>query len=44
MGDAWFRQEYLAEFMDIGGGFFEREVVEAALVDGMAPMDLGMRK
>ena len=43
MGDAWFRQEYLAEFMDIGGGFFAREMVEAALVDELEPFDLRMR-
>jgi hypothetical protein len=33
MGQAWFAQEYLCEFIDDGGGWFSREVVEAALSD-----------
>lgn len=30
MGDWWFRQEYLCEFVDTDDGLFSREVVEAA--------------
>ena len=34
MGDAWFRQEYLCEFMDDGQQMFERDVVMGAMEDG----------
>jgi hypothetical protein len=30
-GDLWFRQEYLCEFVDMGGSLFGRELVEGAL-------------
>ena len=30
-GDLWFRQEYMAEFVDNGAGIFGRDLVEAAL-------------
>jgi hypothetical protein len=33
MGQAWFAQEYLCEFIDDGGGWFSRDVVERALSD-----------
>ena len=33
MGAAWFAQEYLCEFVDDGGGWFSREMVEGALSD-----------
>jgi len=42
LGQAWFRQEYMAEFMDIGGGFFGRDVVEAALTDDLEVVNLDM--
>lgn len=34
LGSLWFEQEYLCRFVDNGTGWFEREVVEGALVDG----------
>ncbi|MGA7234289.1 MAG: terminase family protein [Bryobacteraceae bacterium] len=34
MGQAWFAQEYLCEFIHDGGGWFTRGVVEEALCDG----------
>jgi Terminase large subunit, T4likevirus-type, N-terminal len=33
MGQAWFSQEYLCEFLDDGGGWFSRDIVERALSD-----------
>ena len=33
MGDVWFRQEHLCEFVDSGAGMFDRDVIEAALED-----------
>ena len=38
MGDWWFRQEYLCEFVDTDEGLFSRELVEAALVDDVEPL------
>ncbi len=32
----------MAEFMDIGGGFFGRDVVEAALTDDLEVVNLDM--
>jgi hypothetical protein len=37
--DAWFRQEYLCEFIDDGEGVFTREQVEAALDDTLEPLN-----
>ena len=34
VGEAWFAQEYLCEFIDSGGGWFSRNIVEEALCDG----------
>jgi hypothetical protein len=39
MGALSFRQEYLGEFVDCGGGVFERGLVEAALNDGVEPLE-----
>jgi hypothetical protein len=33
MGNTWFEQEYLCEFVDNGRNLFRREVVRAALED-----------
>jgi hypothetical protein len=33
MGEAWFRQEYMCEFVDRVSGVFDRDVVEAAMTD-----------
>jgi len=38
IGDAWFRQEYLCEFIDDRTGWFKRHVVEAALDDDLEPL------
>ena len=40
LGNAWFRQEYLCEFVDNGCGLFERDMVEAALDDELEPWEL----
>jgi hypothetical protein len=40
---AEFRQEYMTEFVDDGSGMFDREVVEAALDDGEAPLKLRLQ-
>ena len=34
LGDLWFRQEYLCEFIEDGGQLFERDLVMRALDDG----------
>ena len=34
LGEAWFRQEYLCEFVDNGRRMFDREMVDGALRDG----------
>jgi hypothetical protein len=33
-GDAWFRQEYLCEFLDDGSQMFDRDLVMAILEEG----------
>jgi hypothetical protein len=38
MGDMWFRQEYMGEFVDNGAGIFGRDLVEAALDRSLAPL------
>jgi hypothetical protein len=38
MGDRWFRQEYLCEFVDSVSGIFDRELVERAITDEVAPL------
>jgi len=37
MGEMWFRQEYLCEFVDRAGGVFDRDLVEGALDDEVKP-------
>lgn len=37
MGALWFAQEYLCEFIELGGGWFSRDLVEAALTE-VAPL------
>ena len=39
MGDAWFRQEYLCEFVDNGNAVFGRDLVERALDDELEPLE-----
>ena len=38
MGEWWFRQEYLCEFVDTDDGVFDRELVEAALSKELEPL------
>ncbi|HUQ94673.1 MAG TPA: terminase family protein [Bryobacteraceae bacterium] len=40
LGNIWFRQEYLCEFVDNGGAVFERDVVEGALDEHVEEWDL----
>lgn len=38
MGERWFRQEYLAEFVDLSGSLFRREDIDAAFEAQFEPM------
>jgi len=38
LGELWFRQEYLCEFVDRGAGVFDRDLVEGALDDSVQPV------
>jgi hypothetical protein len=38
LGELWFRQEYLCEFVDGGSGVFERDLVEKALDEQLEPL------
>jgi hypothetical protein len=38
LGAAWFRQEYLCEFVDGTAGVFDRELIEAAVDDSVEPL------
>ena len=40
MGDAWFRQEYLCQFVDSERGVFDRDLVEAALDEELEALDV----
>ena len=40
LGAAVFAREYMCEFLDCGAGVFNRDLVEAALDDGVEPLDL----
>ncbi len=40
MGERWFRQEYLCEFVDSVSGVFDRDVVEAAIREDVKPLDI----
>jgi hypothetical protein len=40
MGDRWFRQEYLCEFVDAGTGVFERDLVERSITREIEPLIL----
>jgi hypothetical protein len=39
MGERWFRQEYLCEFVDTVGGIFDREVVHRAITHEVKPLE-----
>jgi phage FluMu gp28-like protein len=38
MGDRYFRQEYMCEFVDSVSGVFDRDLVEGAITDKVAPL------
>ena len=38
MGERWFRQEYLCEFVDSVSGVFDRNLVERAITDEIEPL------
>jgi hypothetical protein len=38
MGEQWFRQEYLCEFVDTVSGVFDRDLVERAMSDEFEPL------
>jgi hypothetical protein len=40
MGERWFRQEYLCEFEEAVSGVFARDLVERAITDEVAPLEL----
>jgi len=40
MGDRWFRQEYLCEFVEPESCVFERELIERAITDEVEPLVL----
>jgi hypothetical protein len=40
MGERWFRQEYMCEFVDSVSGVFDRELVESAITYEVAPLVL----
>jgi phage FluMu gp28-like protein len=39
MGEEWFRQEYLCEFLDVGGALFDRDTIERAFTHEIAPLE-----
>jgi hypothetical protein len=41
LGDRWFRQEYLCEFVDMVGGVFDRGMVEGAFCKDVTPLTIG---
>jgi hypothetical protein len=38
MGEEWYRQEYLCEFVDTVSGVFDRDLVERAMSDEFEPL------
>jgi phage FluMu gp28-like protein len=43
MGMAWFRQEYLCEFVDSGAAMVDRGMVERALREDVLPLELRVK-
>jgi hypothetical protein len=41
MGERWFRQEYLCEFMDADDSVFPEQAITRALTDEVEPLYLG---
>lgn len=44
LGAAWFRQEYLCEFLDNGCGVFERDLIEEAVTEAVKPFTTEARR
>lgn len=44
MGDRWFRQEYLCEFVDVNDSLFSRELLESAVDESVAPLMFPSRR
>jgi len=40
LGMAWFRQEYMCEFVDGSAGVFDRDLIEAAMDDSIEPLKI----
>jgi hypothetical protein len=43
MGDRWFRQEYMCEFLEMEGALFTEEMIQRAFTDEVKPLDLRRR-
>ena len=41
LGATWFAQEYQCSFIDNGASMFSRDLLEAALIDGIEPLNVG---
>ena len=41
MGEWWFRQEYLCEFVDVKESMFTRDLLQAALRSDLEPLVFG---
>jgi hypothetical protein len=39
MGERWFRQEFLCDFLDVNDGVFDRELIEAAFGKKLKPLN-----
>ena len=44
LGERWFRQEYLCEFVDVNNSLFDRELLESAVDDSVAPLVFPSRR
>jgi hypothetical protein len=40
MGERWFRQEYLCEFVEAADSLFDRDPVEMAITEDVEPLRL----
>jgi hypothetical protein len=40
MGERWFRQEYLCEFVDVMSCVFDRDIIESAMTDEIEPLQI----
>ncbi len=44
MGEKWFRQEYLCEFLDVDSGVFGRDLIVGAIREDVAPLKFPRRR